>query len=773
MKRRILALVLALAVLLTLAACGKQEEEEPDRYGGIRYVPVFRTVDTDMNEVKSGCVAGDCVYLTGSAVTNEDYQDRAARLLRIPLDGGEIEELSGGPPSGGDRNVIASTEGLAVASGGEGTVWMLENVGRWFYDFPEDFDPYDMSDGVRGQYYLSSERFYVLRELDLEGNELSRQEWTCDELEERMGLKRSDFVSSVFLSARGDITFESRSNKNQLVTADKTGTLLGRVTQEEQSREWYGIVRLGDGRLAVWGSYAENGSFVTFVQAVSPEGDAWEETWTLPGFTTVYDGDADTLFYYNEGSDLLAWQEPAATEDGGAAGNTPLLSWVNTGLDSGGSRSVSAFLPDGRLVIVQGGGTFSREEPVELAVLTPTDDPPEKTVLTLGTTRLMSGMEEAVRKFNRTNPKYQIEVREYMDFNAGEDRQDAINRLATEVGAGKIPDILDTYGMPVYGWAASGVLEDLWPWIDLDRDIDREDLMVRVLEADSIGGKLYEVAGGFSFATAIGAKDIVGDRMAWTPEEMWAAMENMPEGSISMPYGREYLLREILQTHWERLVDWEKKTCSFDSEEFREILEFCGQFPEEGMGHEEQKDMLQDRAVMLLTRYPGSFWDMQSIKADFRGATSLVGLPNPWGAVGSCFDLGSGMAMTSSGQHKEGVWEFLRTMLLPGGQSSNLFLRQFPINKENFEAMSQEDGNGRYGYSDSSGQFHPYRKPTQADREQVMALYEAADSVRRWDRSLGEIIVEIAGAYFAGDKTLDETAELIQNRAQLYLDEQR
>ena len=129
--------------------------------------------------------------------------------------------------------------------------------------------------------------------------------------------------------------------------------------------------------------------------------------------------------------------------------------------------------------------------------------------------------------------------------------------------------------------------------------------------------------------------------------------------------------------------------------------------------------------------------------------------------------------MTSSGQHKEGVWEFLRTMLLPGGQPSNLFLRQFPINKENFEAMAQEDGNGRYGYSDSSGQFHPYRKPTQADREQVMALYEAADSVRRWDSSLGEIIVEIAGAYFAGDKTLDETAELIQNRAQLYLDEQR
>ena len=51
-------------------------------------------------------------------------------------------------------------------------------------------------------------------------------------------------------------------------------------------------------------------------------------------------------------------------------------------------------------------------------------------------------------------------------------------------------------------------------------------------------------------------------------------------------------------------------------------------------------------------------------------------------------------------------------------------------------------------------------------------LYEAVDGVYRWDDSLGEIILEIAGAYFAGDKSLDETAELIQNRAKLYISEQ-
>ena len=53
-----------------------------------------------------------------------------------------------------------------------------------------------------------------------------------------------------------------------------------------------------------------------------------------------------------------------------------------------------------------------------------------------------------------------------------------------------------------------------------------------------------------------------------------------------------------------------------------------------------------------------------------------------------------------------------------------------------------------------------------------MALYNAIDSYVRRDPSLTAIITETAGAYFAGDKSLDETADLIQNRASLYVNEQ-
>ena len=778
--KRGLSLLLALSLLLGLTACGKKEEaeKEPDRYGGIRYLPVFRELETDMSVIRSGCVVGDYVYLSGSVTLNEDYYDREARLLRVPLDGGEIESLPWCGASSDDRNVICNSEGIAVAAGEGDTLWLLENVGRMTYNFPEDFDPYDMSQGTRGEYYISSESNYVLHQLDGDGNELSRQEWPRKDLEARLGMK---FIDEAYIGPGGELTFWNRYDKEALVTVDRTGELSGRVTKEDQNQNWNGLIRLGDGRLAMSSAYYGAGNYHTDLQALSRKGDAWEESWELPEYTSVFDGDENHLFYYNAGSDLLAWREsaPAESAEGGEPEeNTPLLSWVNTGLEGGGDRSVTQFLPDGRLVVVQGGGRWSTSNRApELAVLTPTDDPPERTVLTLGTAQLLSDLEEAVWRFNRESHDYCIEVREYIDYDAGESWEEAQLRLATEVGAGHIPDILDMNGMPLYTWAASGVLEDLWPWIDLDRDIDREDLMTRVLEADSIDGKLYELSDGFGFATMAGAADAVGDRIAWTEEEMWQALEGMPEGCRVSPSDGENTLYMMLHMFWDRLVDWESGTCSFDTPEFREILAFCAGLPKEHVNYNEQMELFGDRALLLVSQHPRNFWGLQEIKTDLRGDVSFVGFPNPWGAVGSAFDVNDGLAMSSGGQHKEGVWTFLRTMLLPGRRASHPYFINFSINREAFEEMAQMDGKSygwtEYGYSDASGRFHTYRKATEKEYQQVLALYEAVDRMYRWDDSLGEIIMEIAGAYLAGDKTLDETAALIQNRAQLYVNEQK
>lgn len=775
---RSLSLLLAAMLLLALPACGRDVKTDPvvddgpDRYGGIRYIPTFKTLDANADDLKGGCVSGDYVFLTGSEVVNESYHDRLAWLMRVPLDGGGAEKIPGCVPQSEDKNVIISSDGLGVGAGENGNLWLLERVGQWNYDFPEDFDPYDLSSGMRGDYFVSSDGRYVLHELDQDGNEISRQEWPLKDFETALGL---EYAGETFIHPDGSFTIWD-SFKNQLVTAGSTGALSGTLVPREQDHQWQGVVRLGDGRLAAWGQCMENGEYRTGVWAVSPKGDAWEDSWMLPAWTSVYGGDENAPFYYDMGNDLVAWKEPAAegveTEE-----PAPILSWVNTGVYSGGSRLITEFLPDGRLVVVQDSGIWAGDGAAELAVLAPTDQPSEKTVLTLGTVQLTSSTEKLVRDFNRNNQEYQIEVREYTDFSqgdwtAGNGLQDAMTRLAAEIAAGRVPDIIDTDGMPLEGWASSGILEDLWPWIDLDRDISREDLMLRVLEADSIDGKLYEVSDDFLFNTLVGTTDAVGTRTAWTAEEMRAALDKMPEGCLAMPENKRGVLLGMLTNFWSRLVDRESGKCRFDSEEFRQILEFCDEFPDESVPYEDREEMILNGGIMLRQTYPGTFWDLQLTRSEFGSEISFVGFPNPWGAAGSCFHISSGFAM-SSGGNKEGAWAFLRTMLLPHERTR--FAHGFPINKADFEEMAQaeQDSRNRVGFTDSHGRFKPYTKPSKNDYDKVMALYEAVDCVDRWDADLGDIILEIAGAYFAGDKPLDETVGLIQNRASLYLSEQK
>ncbi len=60
---------------------------------------------------------------------------------------------------------------------------------------------------------------------------------------------------------------------------------------------------------------------------------------------------------------------------------------------------------------------------------------------------------------------------------------------------------------------------------------------------------------------------------------------------------------------------------------------------------------------------------------------------------------------------------------------------------------------------------------TQAQYDQLMKLYNSTNRVYDYDTDIANVLQEIAGSYFNGDRTAQEAAELIQNRIQLYVNE--
>lgn len=68
----------------------------------------------------------------------------------------------------------------------------------------------------------------------------------------------------------------------------------------------------------------------------------------------------------------------------------------------------------------------------------------------------------------------------------------------------------------------------------------------------------------------------------------------------------------------------------------------------------------------------------------------------------------------------------------------------------------------------------PYNTPlTQAQVDQIRALLEGTTQIARADEKLNNIVTEEASAYFEGQKSLDDTVRIIQNRASTYISESR
>lgn len=60
---------------------------------------------------------------------------------------------------------------------------------------------------------------------------------------------------------------------------------------------------------------------------------------------------------------------------------------------------------------------------------------------------------------------------------------------------------------------------------------------------------------------------------------------------------------------------------------------------------------------------------------------------------------------------------------------------------------------------------------TQEEVDRFEDLFNSIETINLYDPTVYDIVYEACGPYFAGDKTIDETITLIQNRVSLYLNE--
>ena len=847
MKKRTLALLLAACMLLgLLAGCGKKNNAQ--QLSATVYVPQYLDLNLDLEYVRGGCCDGENLYVIGQIGhdatetdpdTGETYTSRTYTydIFRISLADGASEKLSGytAPAVPEGREGRASIERLET--GKDGTLWVTEYLYLWGNRDQEKYPDIAVDaiggiaidsevsvmarsaaeaeplpgpgyteveatpDTPAGEVYEDQE-IITRRQLDAQGNELDRID--ISNLDEALAgvLGEDEYINNH--------TFDSEGNL-YVVTASKIYALdpqMNILFSVEGKDMWSEPIQLGGGLMGmqVWEDDETSETSTNKLRTIDPAKQDWGPEYILS--SNVYDlspGGGDYLCYYQLNDSIFGFK--AAADDSAAGEGERLFSWIEADIDYSDVNGFY-FLPDGRVAALlmewpEDGKGSSAKISVVILTATPREELPEKTTLIYASLYLSYDARRKILDFNKRSDQYRIEVRDYAEYDTDGKGQMALQKLNTEILAGNVPDILDTNNLPLRQYGAKGILEDLWPFIDSDPDLGRDALMVRPLEANAQDGKLYEIFNSFSIQTAAGPSKIVGDSLSWTLADLQAALEKMPEGCSIMGQDdtQESMLRLLMSLNMDQFVDWTTGKCSFDSEDFKAMLEFCRSFPVEwdwekqGEDYEDANSRIMNGRQLLSTMNVSDFtWSVQSPAAVFNNEFTFVGFPRENGSAGSYFSFYRGLAMTSSCADKEGAWSFIRQTLLPQVENGRYY-GNFPINKADFDKVVQQsmeieyetDENGKPVLDEDGNKIPVYmgdiwvtndlqvpsRAATQEDVDKVMELYNAVDSMYAYDEKIFDAVKEVASQYFAGDKPLDDTASLIQSKVSLYVNESR
>ncbi len=426
-------------------------------------------------------------------------------------------------------------------------------------------------------------------------------------------------------------------------------------------------------------------------------------------------------------------------------------------------------------------GIFTRVPPEEVK---------EKKVLVLGSLWMDGSIRKRVVEFNRNNPDYRIVIKNYDEFNSYDDPNAAQTAMDNDIITGQMPDILYSHDGDMDKYAEKGWLADIGEKISQDEELSQTEFVQNVFDAYSTDGKLYMVIPEFCVRTMLGKKALVGDRTSWTMADLQQALASMPEGAqVYEDANRGYFMNVMMGYCGNDFINLETGECSFDSEEFIALMEFAKSLPEtieydeDYWANYDYWSLFRQDKVLLCEVYIRDLRSMNStINGQFGEPVSYVGFPTTNGP-GGVIDISDVYCISAKSPYQDVAWEFVRYYLTEEYQAGDSFYN-LPTRKDVFEKKAQEALQKPYSLDEDGNKveydetFYVGDEEIVLDpmtEEQLSQLVDYIYSVNKRDYGYNEDILNIIDeemeAFYTDQKSAQEVAGLIQNRVQLFVDE--
>ena len=443
------------------------------------------------------------------------------------------------------------------------------------------------------------------------------------------------------------------------------------------------------------------------------------------------------------------------------------LKWVDCDVDSQYVMGFTQREDDRIVAIIHNFGTDIESTRFEAVSLTKSStENIDKSIIVYGTMNLRYDVKKKIIQFNKTNDAYRVEVREYSNDQAGQDR------LSADIVSGNGPDIVDLSCIDADSFIDQGILADLNTFIDEDSTFSRDDFVENVFEVYENNGQLYGIPLSFTIDTMLAKTSVVGEEMGWNIEDLQNIMETYPDGAeIVEFYGKTDILEKLLTAGVEAYVDWGNGTCSFDSEEFIRLLELVNSFPDYASSTESDDSTylkLKENRLLLVELHMQRVGDYLMNAAIFEEPVTAIGYPSTEGS-GTLIRANGSIGILEQSENKEGACNLL------GEDFQDSIEAAFPVRESSlqkvFELVQQEDLNFSVGIEMAGGFTYTQQAATDEEIAQIRKIIDNAQGTTSSNAVLNNIIAEEVSPYFNGQKSVEDVVSIIQSRAEIYVSE--
>ena len=406
--------------------------------------------------------------------------------------------------------------------------------------------------------------------------------------------------------------------------------------------------------------------------------------------------------------------------------------------------------------------------------------------LTIGIVEESPYMDEYLEEFKQEHPDCKVVIKDYRKYEDGVTMQDIVQDMMIDVVSGNGPDVV-SWG---YSYAPEHVVDNAFMDLSsfVDENLDEDIYFTNIIESFAINEKIYVLMPNFKIETMVTDKKWVDAAEEWTTQKVMEIYENNKEDyRLSDNNNTQFLsFTYFFRGEYNRYVDWESGKCNFTGTEFIDLLEFCNQFRDANIDETtEVKPYIQTpfiaADVFSVTRIRNQCKDMN---------LAYYGYPTGDGGKNVACIANTAFSITENCENVEMAYEFMLGWYDEEYQSMLLDEKEdfcLPISKNalyekldwatTIEYKENEEGESepvvKYEVKKDYYDTNPvliYSIETE-ERDILLEIIEGIDSGLMVDYPIYQIVLEEAEAYFQDDKSASDVADIINKRAQLYMNE--